>query len=171
MALGRKVLAGVSFVMPHDTAIDDTKCSYADYMLSLFDVSKLVFKDGEQPTVFKLRQMTHRQVVARDQLDTEIERSVFSVRCGLTKVENFIVEDEEGNRKNLPPIRYETAGEFGDILAESWLNEAQLGSGNIQLLAMAIEGVSHASPPSLRPSSTPVGGSQSESQSVEVQAA
>lgn len=142
--LNRQVLDAVEIILPIDDAIADL-ASYSDYVESRFEESKLALKDDSTPTRFRVKQLTHRQIMHSQDLDGSA-RSEYLVRCGLLAIRDYAVVTGE-EKASLPAVRRKTDPTHGDLVERRWLDEANLGSYVIGSLATAIESISHASAP------------------------
>jgi len=153
--MGHRVLDGVRFIHPFDTAIDEDASDYNAYALSCYrDETKLCFHDGMKPTRFDIKQLTHQQKLHRHNVPEGFARDEFTVRCGLTRVDGF-----EGG---LPHMNHAKEGPLGLVITRSWMDEANLGEYVITGLSAGIFKISELSLPLPPPSVTPSGGSESE---------
>jgi len=158
--MGHRVLDGVEFIHPFDTALDEENSDYSAYALSCYRKrDHLAFHDGMRPTVFHIRQLTHQQKLHRHNMPDGFARDEFTVRCGLTLIDNF-----EGS---LPPMNRVSESGLKDIIARKWMDDANLGEYTITGLSAGIFKISELSLPLPRHSATHSGESELQQSATE----
>lgn len=128
MALGRKAAAATKIVLvvPKgiiDPAVDLENSDINKYYDSLFDMKYLKIYPGQEPTYFTIRPLTRRQKDACDALAGQRNIASWYVRCGLLKIQNYKIYDENDNPREAPNPVLEKYGDVGEIAPEKWLDE------------------------------------------------
>ena len=162
MAKGHRFLGPRWVYLPDDPAV---KIDIEKYKASLYkEGAELV--EGDTPTKFQIQPLTVRQkrsVLAHD-FDADLV-----VRCGLVKVENFVLEDEDGKLRAFEqPDRKERHGDLGCCASQEWIDECPIHVGDKRVLAAMIFEITEPDPLSLKPSEQlSGGGSKLETESTE----
>ncbi|MEE9366926.1 MAG: hypothetical protein V3W44_09590 [Dehalococcoidales bacterium] len=136
--MGHEVLSNVEFIHPNDTAIIEEQSDYSAYARSNYrDRSKLKFLPGLEPTVFVIKQLSHRQKLQRSMYELGFQREEYTVRCGLVRVRGFA--------GGLPDMVKVKEGDSGMIIGRQWMDDANLGELVITGCAQAIFKISELS--------------------------
>lgn len=127
----------IEVILPIDPAV--LKINHDKYLKSRFDPQYVTLKEGEKPSLFKIRQLTHKSRAWADGFITDFEKQLATVRWGLLDVQNC------GELKTIerePNIR---AG--GDVITEQWMNEEFTTARTvIYSLSQCIEAFSDVTP-------------------------
>ena len=143
--LGRRALQPINFVCKDDSAIES---GYEEYEKNLYDYTKLVFKAGQTPTIFKIRQLNDEQKDIIVSEDNPAKRARIACRLGLIDVQNFAVIGENNNYLPLKPICFENDPIFGQVVAKDWYShELGLSFSHMVQIYLAIDKISEASVP------------------------
>lgn len=130
-----------------DPAVDVANSDIDAYWDSGFDLKHIKFFEGQQPSWFTLRPLTRRQ---RDALDIAFgERSAISwyLRCGILRVDNYVLVKEDGSRTDIPQPEIEKRGDLGEIATEKWLDEVNFPTEQRIVLFHAINKLTEPSAP------------------------
>jgi len=146
VAIGRRVVLSARFVLSGDSAIKDG-CDYDAYRESCFDIEKLEFKADEKPTIFHIKPLTVEQRMHMHGVPSAIDGAWFALRCGLEKVDNYLLQDASGNDSALPPIVHQSKGDLGRLVSLDWLEQAAFPTDQWIEVAGAISRISEASRP------------------------
>ena len=162
MAKGHRFLGPRWVYLPDDPAV---KIDLELYKTSLYKEG-VELVDGDTPTRFQIQPLTVKQkrtVMAND-FDADLV-----VRCGLVRVENFIIEDEHGNLQAFEqPDRKDRHGDMGCSASQNWIDECPIHVGDKRMLAAMIFEISEPDPLSLKPSEQQSGGgNKSKTESTE----
>ena len=122
--LKRKVLDPVRLVLPFDSALDDKTTDYPKFR-ETWDPKFLVVKAGEQPTVFVINQLTHRQRQRVSAVQEPSERAALAIRYGLLSVESYAIEKPDGSMALLEQPKRADHGLLGDCITEEWMESAR----------------------------------------------
>lgn len=148
--LKRRVLDPARFVFFEDDAIDHEhkETDYEAYLAGFCDWEHLRIREGAKPTVFVLRQLTHRERLAYDRYSPGLDQLCFAVRCGLVNVENYAYEEADGSVTHVEkPVRKKDGAL--KLVTEQWLADARLTENEIGVMATAIMGITEISVPLL----------------------
>ena len=157
--LKRRILEPIRLVLPDDEAIDLDASDYAAYLDGWCDWKHLKMRDGQQATVFTMRQLTHRQKVAREQYGNAYAQAVFTARCGLVDVSGLEVQHPDGTTTLVSQPTRKREGDLGELVDERWFEDARLSSNQVTALSLAAWAASEVSLPLLRVLGTLSGGS------------
>ena len=144
--LQRHILEPVRFVLPYDDALEEST-DWQAYIDSGLDYGLLKFKEGQRPTIFTVRQLTHRQRVSRGNLEG-YSQHMFTVRCGLVSVSGLEVK-KGGAVVSVESPRLQTEGTLGDLVRQEWFDQSGLTETDVVSLANVIYCISEAQLPLL----------------------
>ena len=150
--LGRRLITSAQVVLQDDPAIDHAACSYAAYVEAGYDVSKLAFVSGEQPTVFHIKPLTYRQRMTRDDITQTGSRIHYIFRAGLVGVDNYQLGDGPA-----PSVQRE--GDASSLVSVEWMERMGLPDSHMVPVVLAITAISEAALP-LSKRSGPVSGAE-----------
>lgn len=140
--LRRRVYDPIDLVLAEDPAIEGGYEVYAKH----WDMTKLLLKPNEQPTVFKVQQLTERQRDACWRIDTIIDRCTLALRYGLLDVRNYGIVTPSGEQQLLTtPDRGN--GEHGSMVTQEWMDKARLLSAEKLAVGSVIITLTEARPP------------------------
>ena len=164
MAVGYYARKEICLVLRTDDAIADhtrdeegalQSASYNAYLKAHYDVSKLELKKGHIPTKFYVKRINRN---ARERVrafeDGDPARTSFLVRCGLVRLVGFKVYHEDGETE-IPPVTHEESSQYGLMVTQKWLNDADLPPFIEEFLAASIDALSQAQLPFSPKSDTP----------------
>lgn len=153
--IGKSVILSAQVVLEGDPAIIGG--DYQAYIDSGYDLSKLQLDTSERPTIFSIKPLTYRQKMQRDSLGGTMDKIFYTLRCGLTGIENYLVFDH-GQVRELDPLQLENG-----MVSEAWLEKTSLPSDHLLQVAVAISAISEAKAPlSRRSDGAPTPGGLSE---------
>ena len=138
--LGRRLITSAQVVLQDDPAIDHAACNYAAYVEAGYDVSKLAFVSGEQPTVFHVRPLTYRQRMTRDDITQTGSRIHYIFRAGLVSVDNYQLGDVPA-----PPVQREADDK--SLVTMEWMERIGLPDAHMVPVVLAIGAISEAALP------------------------
>lgn len=152
MALGKRAARPVKIVLAFDDdvtdpAIDIENSDFKAYWDSYFDIKHIKFKDGCEPTYFTIRPLTRRQKDAVDALAGQRNIASWYIRCGLIRLENYLIYDESNNVTHATSPIIENHGQVGEISTEKWLDEISFTIDVRDALFVAIAHITEAKPP------------------------
>jgi hypothetical protein len=160
MAKGHRALGPQWVYLPDDP----------DVTIDLEKYRESNYKEGVEvrpgATKFQIKPLTPRQkrtVLAHD-FDSEIV-----VRCGLVKVEGFVLEDDLGELVAFDqPDRKDRHGDMGASASQNWIDECPIHVPDKNALAAMIWHISEPDPLSCKPlEQQSGGGSKSETESTD----
>lgn len=147
--LHRSVIKPVRFVFYQDSAVDQDGTDYAKFLEDGCDHQHLKIKEGEKPSVFILRQLTHKQRIAANRF-SGADQHEYVVKCGLVGVENYVVHLPDGDSRSVPPPeRRKINDEIGEQVTDKWLSDSMLTPDDLSLMSMVIVAISEAKLPLL----------------------
>ncbi len=143
-----------------DPAIDLEASDVHAYYKSLFDIENLVFKSGQEPTLWTIKgpskgQKDHGASIKNPRLCKE-----WYIRCGLLAHNIWTIEDDDGV---VIPGAQPGQKEIGGILqeaTEAWYEGMQFPDGIASALYQMIAWLSEAQRPLSKPSDPPSGGAK-----------
>jgi hypothetical protein len=150
VVIALELTTGEHFV---DEAVDVEKSDLTKYAESHFDTKYLTFKDGIEPTYFKLKSLTRNQ---RDAVADMNDRKAanYRVRCSLLGFENYDykIVNADGSETDL------TQPERKDgKITQAWFDNANLPDMHLVALNLIIQMLSEASFPLSSASKRPSG--------------
>lgn len=165
--LKRKVTDAIRYVFRDDDALqtaegiedeaerkkreEEIDAAYDEYLDGGCDWAKLPLKEGAKPTVFVIKQMTHRQKIERQSsYPGGFPQACFTFRCVVSGVENYSVEMPDGEIQAFDVLKRKKVGNLGALITEKQLEDLHLSMNEISTIALAGLAISESAVPLLR---------------------
>jgi len=146
-----------------DSAVEDdgvNGCDWGAYESSMYDLTHLKFKDGEQPTYITIAPLTSRQKQLIEDMATA-KKLRYAFRYGVTSIDGYLVTSPDGeDAEELPPVKRKDLGGVGPAITDGWLNKHNLATDFLQMVGLMVLNISEASAPLSRRSGPPSGAGQ-----------
>jgi hypothetical protein len=153
-----------------DSALDPREMNISAYWDSLFDESLVRLLPGEQPSWFTIAPLTVAQKQAAPPAGASVlDRAAWYVRCGLMRVENYMIQSAAGDAPAAQPDRKDT-GRLGEMASEKWFQDVNFSEEDTIALYRMIYHISEAQHPLSRRSVRPPGATASNETKTESQA-
>ena len=142
-------------VMLADSAVEDDGvdgCDWKAYQDSLYDETKLRFKEDGKPTWLHIKALTTRQKQHIEDL-TLNKKLRMAFRFGVTQVEGYIICRPDGSDpQELPDVKVGGYSNMGSAVTEGWMSTHNLATDFIQAAGLMVLQISEATAPLSRAS-------------------
>ena len=143
-----------------DPALDYDGTDLVKYEESYYDEAHLTIKDGEEPTWFHIKPLTHKQRAHIGGM-SGYDQFLMAFRFGVMKVDNYYSEDfTSGERQQKPQVKRSNWSGMGDAVTEGWLKDADMITDVIISVGIMVMRISEAAAPLSRDSKQPSGGGE-----------
>ena len=143
-----------------DPALDYDGTDLEKYEESYYDPAHLTIRDGEEPTWFSIKPLTHKQRAHIGGM-SGYDQFLMAFRFGVMAVDNYYSENmETGEREIKPKVKRANWSGMGDAVTEGWLREADLITDVIISVGIMVMRISEAAAPLSRGSKPPSGGDE-----------
>jgi len=164
MSFGRRVCASRRVVLAVDLgelsildpAVDLDKSDLAAYRESLWEMKHITL-DGE-PTWWTVKPLTRKQIRYAQTFQGDPGGFAdFVTRAGLVKVENYLLEGDNGESKAMPPVAVKAESNLGELITDEWMTEVGLQTDLLAGLSTMIQEISEVHLPLPKPSARRTG--------------